>query len=72
MENIKKKIRFNILNDFIIFSIQRFDPKLSIKNNIRINFEENIELNEFCDCNEDNTSTQFKLFALINHIGNIN
>ena len=72
MENIKKKIRFNILNDFIIFSIQRFDPKLSIKNNIRINFEEIIDLNEFCDCNEDNTSTQFKLFALINHIGSIN
>ena len=43
MENIKKKIRFNILNDFIIFSIQRFDPKLSIKNNIRINFEEIID-----------------------------
>lgn len=72
MENIKKKIRFNILNDFIIFSIQRFDPKLSIKNNIRINFEEIIDLNELCDCKEDNTSTQFKLFALINHIGSIN
>ena len=37
-----------------------------------INFEEIIDLKEFCDSNEDNTSTQFKLFALINHIGSIN
>ena len=68
----KEKKRFNILNDFIIFPIQRFDPKLSIKNNIMINFEEIIDLKEFCVSKEHNTSTQFKSFALINHIGCIN
>ena len=30
--NIKKNIKFNILNKLIIFSIQRFDPLLSVKN----------------------------------------
>ncbi len=30
--DIKKEIHFNILNDIVIFSLQRFDPFLSAKN----------------------------------------
>ena len=37
--NIKKEIRFNILNQIIIFSIQRFDPLLSVKNESMIIFD---------------------------------
>ena len=31
--NIKKRMKFSIVNDILMFSFQRFDPLLSIKNN---------------------------------------
>ena len=42
--NIKKEIRFDILNQILIFSIQRFDPLLSVKNESMILYDEIIDL----------------------------
>ena len=47
--NIKKIIKFNILNKIIIFSIQRFDPLLSVKNESLIVYDEVIDLKPYSD-----------------------
>ena len=47
--NIKKRIKFSIVNDIIMFSLKILDSLLSIKNNSKIIFEENINLERFSD-----------------------
>ena len=65
-------INFSILNEIVIFSLQRFDPVLSIKNNIRVSFKEMIDLKDYCDTDLYKENTQYRLLGTINHIGNIN
>ena len=48
-KNIKKKIKFNIINELIIFSVQRFDPLLSVKNESLIIYDELIDLKPYSD-----------------------
>ena len=67
-----KKIKFSILNEVLIFSLQRFDPILSMKSNIRVSFKEIIDLKDYCDTELINQKTEYRLFGTINHIGNIN
>ena len=67
-----KLIKFSILNEVLIFSLQRFDPFLSKKSNIRVSFKENIDLKDYCDSNLINQKTEYRLCGTINHIGNIN
>ena len=67
-----KIIKFCILNEIVIFSLQRFDPVLSIKNNIRVSFDEIIDLKEYCDNDLYKENTKYRLLGTINHIGNIN
>ncbi len=45
----EKFINFNILKDVIIFSLQRFDPLLSSKNNAILTFPGIIDFKEFYD-----------------------
>ena len=66
-----KKIKISMLNEIIIFSLQRFDPFLSMKNSINVSYQENIDLREFCDTDLYKANTKYKLFGTINHIGNI-
>ena len=61
-----------ILNEIVIFSLQRFDPVLSMKNNIRVSFDEIIDLKEYCDNDLFKENTKYRLLGTINHIGNIN
>ena len=61
-----------ILNEIVIFSLQRFDPVLSIKNNIRVSFDEVIDLKDYCDIDLYKENTKYRLLGTINHIGNIN
>ncbi len=42
-------MKFNILNDIIIYFFQRIDPFLSVKNTTNIIFHEIIDLKEFFD-----------------------
>ena len=73
-KNVKhyKKIRFSMINDILIFSLQRFDPFLSMKSSINVSFKEEIDLKDFCDPDLYKMNTKFKLCGTINHIGNIN
>lgn len=67
-----KKIKFSMLNEIIIFSLQRFDPYYSMKSSINVSFTEYINLKEFCDYDLYKDNTNYRLFGTINHIGNIN
>ena len=72
----KKRSKFSMLPDVIIFSIQRLNPYLQIKSNVIVKFEETIDLKDFCDDEllhiENNNDTKYNLFGTINHIGAIN
>lgn len=70
--NITKDIHFNILNDIVIFSLQRFDPLLSAKNDAKLIFEDIIDLKEFYDNKDKQQLPKYKLFGIINHVGNLN
>ena len=65
-------MKIDILNHFIIFSIQRKDPLSSIKNTSFINFDETICLKKYTVNPKLENSYNYKLFATIHHIGNIN
>ena len=67
-----KKIKMSMLNDIVIFSLQRFDPFLSMKSSIYVSYDEIIDLKEFCDFDLYKENTKYKLCGTINHIGNIN
>ena len=49
MINVKIVMKFSIVNDIIMFSLKILDSLLSIKNNSKIIFEENINLERFSD-----------------------
>ena len=70
--NIIKEIHFNILNDIVIFSLQRFDPLLSAKNDAKLIFEDIIDLKEFYDNKDKQQLPKYTLFGIINHVGNLN
>ena len=67
-----KKIKFSMLNDVIIFSLQRFDPYYSMKSSAYVSYEEIVDLKDFCDFDLYKHNTKYRLFGTINHIGNIN
>ena len=67
-----KMINFSILNEIVIFSLQRLNPILSIKNKISVKFEEIIDLKDYCDKDLYKENTKYRLCGTINHIGNIN
>ena len=52
-----------ILNEIVIFSLQRFDPVLSMKNNIRVSFDEIIDLKEYCDNDLYKENTKYRLLG---------
>ena len=65
-------INFSILNEIVIFSLQRLNPILSIKNKISVKFEEIIDLKDYCDKDLYKENTKYRLFGTINHFGSIN
>ena len=67
-----KKIKFSMINDIIIFSLQRIDPYYSTKSRVNVAFKEFIDLKEFCDFDLYKNNTKYRLFGTINHIGSIN
>lgn len=64
-----KKIKFNMINDVVIFSLQRIDPYFSMKSDCNVSFSEYIDLKEFCDYDLYRENTKYRLFGTINHIG---
>ena len=69
--NIKKCIKFNILNEIIIFSIQRIDPLSSAKNTSIIKYDDSIDLKRFTDDTNKDDIMVYKLFGTIHLIGTI-
>ena len=69
-----KKIKITILPSVLIFSLQRFNPATGVKINKYINFNEVIDLKQFCDNDFFNgkLNAQYKLFGISNHSGTIN
>ena len=67
-----KMLKFSILNEIVIFSLQRLNPVLSIKNKIQVSFEEIIDLKDYCDSDLYKEKTKYRLCGTINHIGSIN
>ena len=61
-----------MINDVIIFSLQRIDPYYSTKSRVNVAFKEFIDLKEFCDFDLYKNNTKYRLFGTINHIGSIN
>ena len=66
-----KKVKFAMLNEIIIFSIQRFDYINNLKNNSYIIFDEFINMKDLIDNDLEDLQFKFKLFATIHHIGSI-
>ena len=69
--NIKKEIRFDILNQILIFSIQRFDPLLSVKNESMILYDEIIDLMPYSDGHLKDNDLKYKLIGTIHHNGTL-
>ena len=60
-----------ILNDIVIFSLQRLDPLLSVKSNTRIYFPDIIDLKLFTDELIQNDNLKYRFFGTIHHNGSI-
>ena len=60
-----------MINEIIIFSIQRLDYVNNIKNNSYIIFNEFIDIKDLIDNDLEISQTKYKLFAAIHHIGEI-
>ena len=62
-------MKFAVINEIIICSIQRLDYINNLKNNSYIIFEEFINLKDLIDNDLEELQSKFKLFAMIHHIG---
>ena len=67
-----KKTKFTKLNNILIFNIQRLDRIKKVKNKSLLKFYEHIDLKKYCDDLMDDSNTKYKLYGIINHIGDIN
>ena len=71
VKKIKKYLRFNILNEIIIFSIQRIDSMSLTKNISIINYDKILDLTRFTVCPNKDNNNSYKLFATIHYNGTI-
>ena len=73
-ENIPhtKKIEFDMINDYLIFSIQRCDFNRKVKNTSVIKFYNNLNLRNFVSPYVNKEKLTYKLKATLNHIGELN
>jgi ubiquitin C-terminal hydrolase len=61
------------LPKILIISLQRINPKNGMKNEAFVKFYEGLDLKEIIDTEIQNgINTRYDLFAISNHIGNIN
>jgi ubiquitin C-terminal hydrolase len=66
-------MRIASLPQILIISLQRINPDNGKKNNSPVNFSENMDLSEIIDTQiSDNYSSRYNLFAVTNHVGEIN
>ena len=66
-------MRVAYLPQVLIISLQRINPKNGMKNVAPVRFYEGLDLREIIDAEiSDGSSTKYNLFAVTNHIGEIN
>lgn len=66
-------MRVAYLPQVLIISLQRINPKNGMKNDAPVKFYEGLDLREIIDAEiSDGSSTKYNLFAVTNHIGEIN
>ena len=66
-------MRIASLPQILIISLQRINPITGKKNNCNVRFYEGLDLREIIDAEiSDGSSTKYDLFAISNHIGEIN
>lgn len=66
-------MRVAYLPQVLIISLQRINPKNGMKNDAPVRFYEGLDLREIIDAEiSDGSSTKYNLFAITNHIGEIN
>ena len=66
-------MRVAYLPQVLIISLQRINPKNGMKNEAPVKFYEGLDLREIIDAEiSDGSSTKYNLFAVTNHIGEIN
>ena len=62
---------FNIINELIIFSMQRFDVLLSIKIESLIIYDELIDLKPYSDIQISEKNIEYRLIGTIHQNGNL-
>jgi ubiquitin C-terminal hydrolase len=68
-----ESMKIALLPNILIISLQRINPKNGMKNEALVKFYEGIDFSEIIDTEIQRTnSTKYNLFAISNHIGNIN
>ena len=68
-----ENMKIALLPNILIISLQRINPKNGMKNEALVKFYEGIDFREIIDTEIQRTnSTKYNLFAISNHIGNIN
>jgi len=68
-----ENMKIALLPNILIISLQRINPKDGMKNESLVKFYEGIDFSEIIDTEIQRTnSTKYNLFAISNHIGNIN
>ena len=68
-----ESMKIALLPNVLIISLQRINPKTGMKNEAAVKFYEGIDFIDIIDTEIQNTNlTKYELFAISNHIGNIN
>jgi ubiquitin C-terminal hydrolase len=71
--NLQQKMKIGKLPQILILSLQRINQYLNIKNESYVHFDEMLDMRNYIDNElEGNSLTKYKLFAITNHIGNLN
>ena len=70
---LEQKIRIAELPQILILSLQRINQYLNTKNEAYVHYEEKLDLRDIIDADIYNAnSTRYQLYAVTNHIGNLN
>ncbi len=70
---LEQKIRIAELPQILILSLQRINQYLNTKNEAYVRYEEKLDLRDIIDAEIYNAnSTRYQLYAVTNHIGNLN
>ncbi|MCQ2820598.1 MAG: ubiquitin carboxyl-terminal hydrolase [archaeon] len=65
----RKQLRISILPEILILSLQRFNARTGSKNNERVSFDQNINLDPYVDRECSKGRSSYSLYGIANHSG---